>query len=240
MLVVFKLSLIVSWLSLWFVVSADAGSEPGTGMVGSVHDLNTFSFVMNDPYQRVCNFCHVPHNADASAGMLWSKSLDSSASGLQPYTWATPANMAIPQTLDPLVGPSKLCMTCHDGVLAIDPHGDKMPSGYVISKNMGLTHPIGFSYDDAVAARGNGELVDKNQKFASAIKISISSDYNTVTRGLNVKIVDVLYQGSIVTCCTCHDVHNKGNVAPDYGHQYNYLLWAKEEQSLLCLSCHIK
>ena len=243
MLAIFKLSLLASglFLCLVTVTVAHAGIGPGTGVVGSVHDMNMFAFVMKDPYQRVCNFCHVPHEANAGMGMLWNPALDSSDSGMKPYTWATPPNMVIPQDFDPLIGPSRLCMTCHDGVIAIDAHGDKMPAGYVISKNLDITHPIGFSYDDAMLARGNTELVDKTQHFASAIKISdTAGEYNAVTRNINTRIVDVLYKGSIVTCCTCHDVHNKENVTPDNGHQYNFLLWAKEEQSLLCLSCHIK
>jgi len=234
-------SIIVSSLVISQVAVAVAGQAPGTGSVGSVHDMNTFAVVINDSMGRVCAFCHTPHHADSSAGMLWVKPLDQQASGLTPYTWSTFDNKKIPQNLDPLTGPSRLCMTCHDGSIAIDAHGTTMPSDYVISTNLNITHPIGFSYDDAMAARGSGELVDKHQQFASSLAVSnVPGQYNTVTRASGISIVQVLYAGSIVTCASCHDVHNKDNVGPDPGHNYNFLLWAKEENSLICLSCHQK
>ena len=221
-----------------------AGSEPHTGMVGSIHDMNMFNFVFKDPQQRVCFFCHTPHNANPAAGALWNLSLDPAAISLTPYQWTVPANQGISFNSDPLVGPSRLCMTCHDGNIAMDPVGDTMVSKFpqdVISTNLSMTHPIGFSYDDSMNTRGPAELVEKSQYLATAISISNTSGvYNQITRNGELRIVDVLYQGSIVTCMTCHDVHNDQNVVPDPGDNYNYLVWAKEEHSLLCLSCHIK
>lgn len=203
--------------------------------------MNTFAFVLQDKYERVCAFCHTPHNAYTVAGALWSRPLDQTASGLKPYTWIAPPNQGISQQLDPLTGPSRLCMSCHDGSLALDAHGSKMPDDKIISKNLNITHPIGFSYDEARTARGGGELVDKNQPFASTITISNDPEVrNLITRQSNRRILDVLYMGSILTCSSCHDVHNCNNVKPDPGHVYNYLLWAKEENSLICLSCHNK
>jgi hypothetical protein len=228
-------------LSFYSSTAAVAGLEPGSGITGSVHDLNTLAFVLGDDFQRVCVFCHTPHNAAPGAGMLWSRQLNTAISGLAPYTWTAPANQDIPQDLDPLVGPSRLCMTCHDGVIAIDPHGGTMPKEDVISKELNFTHPIGFRYDDAMRVRGVKELVDKEQHFATAIQISdVPGQRNVITRNARYRIKDVLYEGAIMTCSTCHDVHNKNNVIPDQGHNYNFLLWAKEEQSLICLSCHIK
>ncbi|GFO55432.1 cytochrome c [Geomonas sp. Red276] len=221
--------------------AAFAGQAPGTGTVGSVHDMNTFAFVFNDSMGRVCAFCHVPHHANSEAGTLWAKPLDQQASGLRPYTWTAPENLRISQNLDPLVGPSRLCMTCHDGAIAIDPHGTKMPAEKTISTDLNITHPIGFSYDEAVTARGTDQLAEKTEQYATAVTPSETPGvYNRVTREAKIRIVDLLYQGEILTCVSCHDVHNKNNVSPDPGHDYNFLLWAKEENSLICLSCHKK
>jgi hypothetical protein len=135
-------------------------------------------------------------------------------------------------------------MTCHDGVIAIDSQGDTMTSLFpqdVISTNLGMTHPIGFSYDAAMNVRGAAELADKNLYLATMVTISNTPGiYNQVTRNSQLRIVDVLFQGKYITCMTCHDVHNDQNVTPDPGDNYNYLLFAKEEQSLICLSCHLK
>lgn len=221
-----------------------AGQNPGTCISGSVHDMNKLGFVVNDDYGRTCIFCHTPHNAQPSTP-LWTRSIDNAQSGWTPYVWSAPPNKAISQIMDPLIGSSRLCMTCHDGSVALDAHGNYMPSrgviGNVPTKDLKNTHPIGFSYDEAMNERGLLELVDKNQSLPSAIIVSgVAGVYNQVTRNSSRRVADILYQGSIVTCSSCHDVHNCGNVQPDPGHNYNYLLWAKEEQSLLCLSCHIK
>ena len=52
------------------------------------------------------------------------------------------------------------------------------------------------------------------------------------------KISDNLVNGNM-TCATCHEVHNKDNVA-DANNTYNYFLYAPESGSQICLSCHIK
>jgi hypothetical protein len=221
-----------------------AGSAPGTGMVGSIHDMNMFNFVFKDPNQRVCIFCHTPHNANPAAGALWNLTIDPTIISLSPYQWVAPTNQDILFNADPLVGPSRLCMTCHDGVIAMDSQGDTMVSRFpqdVISTNLSTTHPIGFSYDSAMKSRGPAELADKSLSLATAVTVSNSAGvYNQVSRNSSLRIVDVLYQGTYVTCMTCHDVHNDQNVLPDPGDNYNYLLWAKEEQSMICLSCHLK
>ena len=58
------------------------------------------------------------------------------------------------------------------------------------------------------------------------------------------KISDTLY-GGYVTCASCHEVHNTRNAvnaASIYSPTFtpNYFVWAPEEGSALCLSCHVK
>jgi len=113
-------------------------------------------------------------------------------------------------------------------------------------------HPIGFSYIDALARNiGPGgttleEVVDPSEAFATAIAISADNSYNLVTRGGTRTIQSTLYNSSIMTCASCHEVHNKENatqapVADGSGDPTpNYFLYAKEQYSLICLSCHIK
>lgn len=240
---------VVSFILILIVVtmtskSSEAGMEPGTCSSGSVHDMNTFAYVLNDPLERVCVFCHTPHNAQSNAGPLWNRTAGNAPTVAAEYIWASPANGILPINADPLVGPSRLCMVCHDGTVALDAHGGHMTEHAIIGdgvRDLTNTHPIGFSYDYARIERGPEELADKNEYFSTAISLSSSPGvYNSVDRSGSRRIVDVLYQGSIVTCSSCHDVHNCDNVKPNPGNDYNYLLWAKEEQSLICLSCHIK
>jgi hypothetical protein len=252
----------IAFTACWALVSltgtltiAWGGMLPGTCSSGSVHDMRVFASTNIDPLGRgSCLYCHTPHNSDGAGTPLWNKEhIPTDSSGWKPYVWATPTNKGIAIT-DPLQGPTRLCMSCHDGVTAIDQHGGALPNGgtgfmsleAAVGRNKDLTddHPIGFSYSEAVSRRNNSvsqELVDPSQAFATGITISEKAgSYNNVIRNGKRAIKDVLYGGDIVTCSSCHDVHNCNNAIPDPGHYYNYLVWAKEENSLLCLSCHIK
>ena len=239
---------------------AYAGAGPATGVNGSMHDINAVAGYADDALQRTCVFCHTPHNAQTgSLAPLWNH--NPSTVSLAPYAWAAPANLPIAFAADPLVGPSRLCMACHDGVTAVDSHGTArgeangntvMTSAYTDAlgktakrfiDDLTVTHPIGFQYSDAVLNRPN-ELVNDQTGFITAPTTALmASTFNTKTRaGIATggkKIADTMY-GGFMTCASCHEVHNTNNATPDAGHNYNYFLWAKEEGSAICLSCHVK
>ena len=248
-----------------------AGQAPQTGVNGSMHDITYLGvaqgFYNQDDYQRVCIFCHTPHNAQPNgdvAAPLWNHTL--STVDLAPYTWAAPANLPIQIDADPLIGPSRLCMSCHDGITAVDSHGPTV--GTAQGNNNGnhamsspgraitdltVTHPIGFLYQDALDARTNTELIDPSTgaTFIQSVLLgnaAVNSDSRLAGRGAwtpgTKKISDTLY-GGYMTCASCHEVHNLKNAvnAPSVSNASfapNYFVWAPEEGSALCLSCHIK
>lgn len=238
-----------------------AGQKARSGVNGSVHDMNymqaAYAGIAKDNFERVCVFCHTPHSATMGTDdyPLWNHNLTGVAAWTN-FAWSNPVNAANLLVGDPLTGPSRLCMSCHDGATAIDEHNSNYAqAGSVVlagAKAVGaggdLTndHPIGFSYDDAVTFRNVGgaqEVVAKTESFATAIALSADNTYNTVTRAGSRKIQDVLYNGVTMTCASCHEVHNKENAIQDAGIDLstpNYLLYAKEKDSLICLSCHIK
>jgi cytochrome c peroxidase len=244
-----------------------AGMNARTGVNGSLHDMNIVSGATDDVYGRVCVFCHTPHNAVVQGANaterlpLWNKTV--SVATYQPYQWASPDNLTeIGAIGDPLVGPSRLCVTCHDGSIAVDTHGPAATqSGTLflsgnraigIGANLETTHPIGFSYDDALnrnkAAAGSfaaiEEVVAKTARFATAVTPTVAgNNYNLVERNGARTIESVLFNGTTMTCATCHEVHNKENVAMAAGTNGitpNYFLYAEEKDSLICLSCHVK
>ncbi len=152
-------------------------------------------------------------------------------------------------------------MACHDGVTAVDSHGsagsanngnNPMTASYIDGlgntakryiEDLSVTHPIGFKYNDAVTTRNTGgltEIVTPDQKFLA----SVPANPDTHNRGSwpvgNKTIGDTLY-GGYFTCASCHEVHNTNNAKPlTAGINYNYFLWAPEENSAICLSCHVK
>jgi len=266
--------------------AALAGLPAGTGVNGSLHDMTKVVSTNVDAMGRVCVYCHAPHHAIVKDGTalqgelpLWNHKF--STANFTPYTWATPDNQAgAGDITDPLIGPSRLCMTCHDGNVAIDEHGTSSGGTWAqaggtkigslgdggranLTADLSNTHPIGFDYETVAAYRnakssnGSGvanadgtEIVVSSNHYADSITISGTQGvYNTVTRNQGGKtIADNLYQNRIMTCATCHEVHNKENAIQDNfinGSQKgvaapNYFLYAKETNSLICLSCHVK
>jgi hypothetical protein len=244
-----------------------AGPGARTGINGSWHDINAAAGYADDSLGRTCVFCHTPHNARTTDQLvpLWNHE-DNKVKNMQPYTWVAPTNKGINIVADPLIGPSRLCMACHDGVTAVDSHGSaasspagttKMTASYTDGLNtlakryitdLTVTHPIGFQYKEAADARnvlenGLAEIVTADHGFiADSVKINPAT-WNTQSRtGITETkktIANTLYAG-FMTCATCHDVHNSVNAVPDEGHNYNYFLYAQEEGSKICLSCHIK
>src|SRR6266567_1240075 len=125
---------------------AMAYTAAGGGIVGSKHDMN--QWVANgDPYQRVCAYCHTPHHAIKSDVLdynpLWAHTLNESVTFSKYQSASLNASIT-----DPLVGPSRLCMSCHDGVIAIDQH-------YSIDGGMVKT---GDNFGNIAVANGQGDL----------------------------------------------------------------------------------
>jgi hypothetical protein len=280
--------------------SAFAGIPAATGVNGSLHDMTRVVPATSDSMGRVCVYCHTPHHAVTKnpAGLplpLWNHTIASDDAAFSPYVWATPnnSNGGAFDIVDPLAGPSRICMSCHDGSIAVDEHGPAFAQAggttaaqindtkdglgrANLTKDLSITHPIGFDYNAIAAYRnarvgggplGTGvkEIVTSDNGYATALQWSdsVQGTYNTVTRnGAGFKTIkDNLYGGNIMTCATCHEVHNKENATQD---DYtingaagggltanpavmtvtqtapNYFLYAKQTNSLICLSCHIK
>lgn len=252
-------------LALCFVVfgysTAVAGLAAGTGIVGSRHDMTVVYGVNADSQQRVCAFCHTPHHAATSGNdylPLWSHNI--TAENFQPYQSPT-LNATITQATF-LNGPSKLCFSCHDGQIAADQHygisGSNILTGdnygqFALSNGTGdLTndHPIGFDYTlvaqgtdnntpGTTNAAGNGNYIIKAAAGGAKYHVSCTNSGSYTCTDTTVTIYERLYGGTIMTCATCHDVHNSARVvAPPAG--TNYFLLGGQANSAICLSCHIK
>ena len=265
-----KLAILSAFVSITASASlALAGAAPKTGINGSMHDINRVAGgYQQDKLLRTCAFCHTPHNALPNGSVpapLWNHA--PSTVNLAPYTWAAPTNQGIAINSDPLVGPSRLCMGCHDGVTAVDSHGSaassptgttKMTASYVDGlgntakryiTDLTVTHPIGFLWADAASARGtelqlvtNSFIADNALNYTATSNVAAFDTRNrgSITQSGGKTIQNVLYSG-YMTCATCHDVHDSVNASPaPGGSSYNYFLYAQEEGSAICLSCHTK
>ncbi len=138
---------------------------PGAGIDDSPHNINRVA-PGGDTYNRTCAYCHTPHHANSDAAELqyynplWSHEVSTGTyAGYVSSTFDT-THEAV--NSDILIGPSRLCMSCHDGVIAVDQHyggaiknvvkngGDTWGQIDVadgVNKSLANDHPIGFKYN---------------------------------------------------------------------------------------------
>lgn len=196
-------------------------TEPSAAITGSAHDFSAYGWSGG----RVCIVCHTPHGADKTVAdaPLWNHAVTTATYSL--YSGSSTLNATLGQP----TGVSKLCLSCHDGTVAIDSYGgntgtttvDTINTAANVGTDLADDHPISFTYDSALAA-ADGELVDP--------AADGDSDPNTV--GLAAPYLP-LYNGNM-QCASCHDVHNTvsaGNPS---------LLLKTTAGSAICLTCHQK
>jgi hypothetical protein len=173
---------------------------------------------------QICVFCHTPHGAtDAPGAPLWNRALAS-----ETYTTYTSSSLdaeTIAGQLAQPAGSSKLCLSCHDGTLAINSvnvlggqvnvsiplsgagPGNTMPAGEGVqtgfTRNLGTDlsndHPISMTYDTTLA-NADGEMLDPAVEEHIAIR----------SPGLRPPVpLEATGPGGSgqVQCGTCHDPH---------------------------------
>ena len=219
---------------LTFVLAGLAlGQAKNTGyIVGSSHDFgaNGYSWASGE----ICKPCHTPHNAieaDVSDN-LWSHTLSTAS-----YT--LPGGDVLPQE-DALDAYSRLCMSCHDGTVALDAFigglGTSGPFGANSPFNMGTDlsndHPVGKEavYDDT---RASLNLTTTNSRGQVVVGVSnpAQGKAQLPLRPKGDGSTDV-----VVSCGSCHNPHGAGNGTA----RYPDLLRMSNQESQMCLTCHIK
>ena len=136
----------------------------GESIVNSKHNLSASGPgpIKSVTETEICTFCHTPHRG-ATSGPLWNR-YDSGAVYI-PYSSST-AKATIGQP----TGASKLCLSCHDGTVALGlvrSRSQQIPmQGGISTLPPGPTrlgtdlsddHPVSFTFDSALAS-ADGQL----------------------------------------------------------------------------------
>jgi predicted CXXCH cytochrome family protein len=189
-----------------------AQSGRSASIVGSKHDMSNATW---NTSKTLCGTCHIAHGAITGQPALWTHKLSTAI-----YTvYSAP-------TMNATVGQpgthSKLCLSCHDGTVALENFGGVTTgTNFVLpvdntGTDLSNDHPIGITYDTALSTADPG-LYDP------ATKAWGGTPAGTVATAM-------LFSGKM-ECASCHDVHDP---------QYGYFLRKSNTGSALCLTCHNK
>ena len=200
-----------------------------TGMPHNFSGQSWNTFVDIGHGQQICQPCHTPHNADISItdAPLWNHQFTTAT--YQMYTSIKPGALTMGATID---GTSKLCLSCHDGSVAIGSFGGQTGTVYMSGYNNGLAnlstdlrndHPISVDYAYALSNNWGG-LRQTSYLYSTYTSPGV---YGATTKAVSTK----LDAAGKIQCTSCHGAHSNSR---------GYQLSMSNQGSALCLVCHSK
>ncbi|MEW6109619.1 MAG: hypothetical protein AB1632_10700 [Nitrospirota bacterium] len=220
-------------ISLIFIVCFSAITSAGPQRVTdpqSKHNLSIYSAltVKSTTEREICIFCHTPHNSSPEAP-LWNHDITTAT---YTYYWSPSMNAySSVASAPPVDGYSKLCLSCHDGTVAlgavrsrttdiqmqpvagiVSAEGKLIGGPGYVGTDLSGAHPISFVFDAALAA------ADGNLKWP-------------------INDTDVrLDANSKVQCTACHDPHDDSRANDPFNP--NLRFWNKTTHDEVCNVCH--
>jgi len=178
------------------------------GIVGSAHDFSSQGWSGG----KICETCHTPHNADTSVSdaPLWNHTVTIST-----FVMYDSPSLSVQPESQPQ-GVTKLCLSCHDGTVALDSFGGNFGASYIsgaanLTPDLSNDHPVSIRWEHQ-----NDSPPCSNCHFVHGELFSS----------------ELPFFNGFVECATCHDVHNSGTLPK--------LLRKTLQGSEICLYCHGK
>ena len=183
-----------------------------------VHNLSAASgSPVVAPGSLGCTFCHAPHSGLGGVTPLWNQTLSN-----QSYTPYTSTTYSEKGNTQPVLGKtSSLCLSCHDGTVAVGqsavfgkiPVTGTLNSIDVLGTNLSGSHPFSLVLP----------LQDAPDLVASLVSQGVTADPKGAVK---------LIAGNI-ECTSCHDPHIQAidTIAQDF-------LVRDSSSGQMCLACH--
>lgn len=194
---------------------------------------------------QICVFCHTPHKAVTDVP-LWNHSLSSAS--YQLYTSPTLLSPTSPQIQPD--GDSRLCLSCHDGTVAIGsvvnlggspttismqgtgPGGVMPAGGGYVGTDLSGHHPVSIEVNNSLL---NDKITQCNEGVVSWKVCLPPSGQPVRLRPTNNSYGSSQPPRQGVQCTSCHDPHSDPNppntVFLRIGDRSNF--------DLLCTKCHV-
>ncbi len=163
-----------------------------------------------------CLYCHAPHSGIGGRTPLWSQTLSS-----QSYTLYSSTTLKNAPRQPAVGGTSSLCLSCHDGTVAV---GTKVPGGAIpMTGSMNSKDVFGSELQASHPFSLQTPMVD-----APNLVDTLTTTHVTADPQHKVNLI----QGS-VECNSCHEPHQQ-NIDP-----LSLKFLARDSISgQLCLACH--
>ncbi len=189
------------------------GVRADDSIVNSKHDLSVRGPgpIRAVTETEICIFCHTPHDGSPQAP-LWNR--ENPRTHYRIYESST-----LDARVDQPSGPSKMCLSCHDGSMALGNVLSRPASSPIVmtartippgttdlTNDLSDDHPIGFHYDRALSNR----------------------DRQIRSPELVARDLPMGFHGE-VHCTTCHDPHNN---------ELGSFLRISDRMSAICVTCH--
>jgi predicted CXXCH cytochrome family protein len=187
-------------------------------IVGSAHDFSNTSWAGGE----ICKPCHTPHFAE-DVGYLWAHTLSEATYTLFDGSTSSPGGV------DELDVYSRMCLSCHDGTIALNDfhNGGGTPifidEGERIGTDLSDDHPIGITAEYPI--EGNSRF-NAPQLFPAGIYGFGDGFFPTVP------LFPFNESEGVVSCSSCHTPHAEAGI--------DNLLRMDNAGSALCLTCHIQ
>ena len=169
-------------------------------VAGTAHD-----FSPAQDGSKACQYCYTPHKA-LSGTPLWNHQLSNRTYEIY---WSTSLDAKVDQP----TGASKLCLSCHDGTVALGARvsggsgtARMQPGSANLGTDLSDDHPVSFVYSASLSAK------DPQIRMPDSLPQEVSLD-----------------ERGEVQCITCHDPHDD---------TFGDFLVLPNVRSNLCLKCH--
>ncbi len=243
-------AVIIIFVFAFYTLRCTLESVAYAGIAGTKHDLSSTGPgpIKSPTVTEKCVFCHTPHKSNPAAGPLWNRDLSTAT-----YIVRAAGGSFLSSPSNPPDGSSKLCLSCHDGTVAIglllNTPGSgttyptpitmsgvtaegKMPCGpsdfTCLGTDLSNHHPVSIVYNTQLY---NDKTTQCNNCL-SAMPIKAPA---AVTAPVTLKPTSNTYGGqggNGVQCRSCHDPHNN-----PYG-KFLVLDYSGLNSDDLCLACH--
>lgn len=220
---------VIAFAACTLLFAANGWSEgENSRIAGTKHNLSESGpgpIKSDDPDNEICIFCHAPHRGREDVLWMWNRA--DSRSEYITYESSTLHAGEINgdrRRVGQPTGASKLCLSCHDGTIAL---------GAVLSREQELSFPVGIEFlTDGRLAAGPGHLgtdLSDDHPVSFVYDEALATSHGELVSPELLPPNVRLDRNGMLQCTSCHDPHDN---------TYGKFLVMGNAHSALCASCH--